>query len=158
MICLLIKFFVITESLLHEIRHKNAIIITLLFIIKFTLLNCEKVTKLKKLSLQILFLFSFNFLFSQQWNEMINDPSINVYEIVEEAEAYFQTVDKNAKGSGWKAYNRWLYENEPKFYPSGDRSNVDRYFVSKEYLKNKYNVLYHFLEFFLDLFSIMQQA
>ena len=41
---------------------------------------------------------------------MINDPSINVYEIVEEAESYFQTIDKNAKGSGWKAYNRWLYE------------------------------------------------
>lgn len=67
---------------------------------------------------------------------MINDPSINVYEVVAEAESYFQNIDKNAKGSGWKAYNRWLYENEPKFYPSGDRSNVDPYFVSKEYLKN----------------------
>ena len=48
---------------------------------------------------------------------MINDPSINVYEVVAEAESYFQNIDKNAKGSGWKAYNRWLYENEPKFYP-----------------------------------------
>ncbi len=67
---------------------------------------------------------------------MINDPSINVYEVVAEAESYFQNIDKNAKGSGWKAYNRWLYENEPKFYPSGDRSNVDPYFVSKEYIKN----------------------
>ena len=67
---------------------------------------------------------------------MINDPSINVYEVVAEAESYFQNIDKNAKGSGWKAYNRWLYENEPKFYPSGDRSNVDPFFVSKEYLKN----------------------
>ena len=47
---------------------------------------------------------------------MINDPSINVYEVVAEAESYFQNIDKNAKGSGWKAYNRWLYENEPKFY------------------------------------------
>ena len=68
---------------------------------------------------------------------MINDPSINVYEVVAEAESYFQNIDKNAKGSGWKAYNRWLYENEPKFYPSGDRSYVDPFFVSKEYLKNK---------------------
>ena len=70
---------------------------------------------------------------------MINDPSINVYEVVAEAESYFQNIDKNAKGSGWKKYQRWLYENEPKFYPSGDRSNVDPYFVSKEFknfLKN----------------------
>ena len=87
----------------------------------------------------ILFLFSFNFLSAQQWKEMINDPSINVYEVVAEAESYFQNIDKNAKGSGWKKYQRWLYENEPKFYPSGDRSNVDPYFVSKEFknfLKN----------------------
>ena len=91
---------------------------------------------MNKLLLIILFLFSFNFLSAQQWKEMIKDPSINVYEVVAEAESYFQNIDKNAKGSGWKAYNRWLYENEPKFYPSGDRSNVDPYFVSKEYLKN----------------------
>jgi len=94
---------------------------------------------LNKPLLIILFLFSFNFLSAQQWKEMINDPSINVYEVVAEAESYFQNIDKNAKGSGWKKYQRWLYENEPKFYPSGDRSNVDPYFVSKEFknfLKN----------------------
>jgi len=67
---------------------------------------------------------------------MIKDPSVNVYEIVAEAESYFQNINKEAKGSGWKSYNRWLYENEPKFYPSGDRSNVDPFFVSKQYLKN----------------------
>ena len=103
------------------------------------LLNCGKITVLNKSLLIILFLFSFNFLSAQQWKEMINDPSINVYEVVAEAESYFQNINKNAKGSGWKKYQRWLYENEPKFYPSGDRSNVDPYFVSKEFknfLKN----------------------
>jgi len=98
-----------------------------------------EITVLNKPLLIILFLFSFNFLSAQQWKEMINDPSINVYEVVAEAESYFQNIDKNAKGSGWKKYQRWLYENEPKFYPSGDRSNVDPYFVSKEFknfLKN----------------------
>ena len=99
------------------------------------LLNCGKITVLNKSLLIILFLFSFNFLSAQQWKQMINDPSINVYEVVAEAESYFQNINKNAKGSGWKKYQRWLYENEPKFYPSGDRSNVDPYFVSKE-LKN----------------------
>ena len=34
---------------------------------------------------------------------------------------------------GWKAYQRWLYENEPKYYPSGVRNNVKSDFVSKEY-------------------------
>ena len=66
---------------------------------------------------------------------MINDPSINVYEVVDEAESYFQNIDKNVKGSGWKAYNRWLYENEIKFYPSGNRDNVDPYFASNEFKK-----------------------
>jgi len=101
----------------------------------------REITVLNRPLLIILFLFSFNFLLAQQWKEMINDPSINVYEVVAEAESYFQNIDKNAKGSGWKAYNRWLYENEPKFYPSGDRSNVDPFFVSKEYLKN--NIPHH---------------
>jgi len=67
------------------------------------------------------------------------DPGVNLYDVVREAELYFQTVDKNARGSGWKTYQRWLYENEPKYYPSGDRSKVDPYFVSNAYrgfLKN----------------------
>ena len=99
-------------------------------------IKLREITVLNRPLIIILFFFSFNFLLAQQWKEMINDPSINVYEVVAEAESYFQNIDKNAKGSGWKAYNRWLYENEPKFYPSGDRSNVDPYFVSKEYIKN----------------------
>ena len=36
---------------------------------------------------------------------MMNDPQVNVYDVIEAAEAYFETVDKNAKGSGWKTYN-----------------------------------------------------
>ena len=55
-----------------------------------------KISILNKPLLIILFLFSFNFLSAQQWKEMINDPSINVYEVVAEAESYFQNIDKNA--------------------------------------------------------------
>lgn len=95
--------------------------------------------RIKKILLVISFLFSINYVSAQLWKEMMNDPTVNVYEVVQEAELYYQNVDKDAKGSGWKTYQRWLYENEPKFYPSGDRSNVDPYFVSKAYkgfLKN----------------------
>ena len=42
-------------------------------------------------------------------------------------------IDKAKKGSGWKAYQRWLYENEPKYYPSGVRNNIESNFVAKEY-------------------------
>ena len=52
---------------------------------------------------------------------MANDLNVNLYDVVEEAEEYFKNIDKTKKGSGWKAYQRWLYENEPKYYPSGNR-------------------------------------
>lgn len=87
----------------------------------------------KETLLLISLLLPLHFLSAQVWKEMMYDPSVNIYDVVAEAEAYFQTVDKDAKGSGWKTYQRWLYENEPKFYPSGDRSKVDPYFVSNAY-------------------------
>ena len=64
---------------------------------------------------------------------MANDNNINLYDVVDEAESYFQNIDKSKKGSGWKKYQRWLYENEPKFYPSGDRSNVDPYHSARAF-------------------------
>ena len=79
------------------------------------------------------FLFFINHSSAQSWKDMMHDPNVNIYQVVQAAELYFQNVDKTAKGSGWKPYQRWLNENEPKFYPSGDRSNVDPYLVSKAY-------------------------
>ena len=49
---------------------------------------------------------------------MMEDPIYNIYEVVDAAKAYFENIDKNKKGSGWKKFQRWLFENEPKFYPS----------------------------------------
>jgi photosystem II stability/assembly factor-like uncharacterized protein len=69
----------------------------------------------------------------RSYKELMNDPSVNFYEVCAVAEAYFETVDKDAKGSGWKGYQRWKAENESKYYPSGDRSNVDPYLVQKSY-------------------------
>ncbi len=64
---------------------------------------------------------------------MANDINVNLYDVVAEAEVYFKNIDKTKKGSGWKAYQRWLYENEPKYYPSGVRNNVKSDFVAKQY-------------------------
>ena len=80
----------------------------------------------------LFFLISTN-LYSQDWREMTKNNSYNFYEIVSEAERYFENIDKTKKGSGWKHFKRWIYENEPKFYPSGRRDSIDPYFISKEY-------------------------
>lgn len=71
-----------------------------------------------------------NVTFAQDWKQMMSDPNVNFYDVVQEAEAYFDTIDIHAKGSGWKGFQRWVYENEYKYYPSGDRSQVDPYFVA----------------------------
>ena len=70
---------------------------------------------------------------------MANDININVYDVVKEAEAYFQNIDVSKKGSGWKSFQRWLYENEPKYYPSGQRNKVETKFVSDEFKDFKSN-------------------
>ncbi|MGB0885349.1 MAG: VPS10 domain-containing protein [Chitinophagales bacterium] len=67
------------------------------------------------------------------YKAMINDMSINFYDVCAEAEAYFADKDITKKGSGWKGYMRWRNANEYKYFPDGDRSNVDPFFVEKAY-------------------------
>ena len=46
-----------------------------------------------------------SFLYSQQWVDMMLDPSINFYETQQEFESYWQ--NKNVeKGKGWKQFKR----------------------------------------------------
>ena len=88
---------------------------------------------IKNILLLALTFLCINFVSAQAYKQIMNDNSVNIYDVVEEAEDYFKDKDKFVKGSGWKGFQRWLYENEPKFYPSGDRSNVDPNFVGKNY-------------------------
>ena len=81
----------------------------------------------------LLTIVTFNLSYSQQWKEMAYEININLYDVVAVAEAYFENIDITKKGSGWKAYQRWLYENEPKYYPSGVRNNIKSDFVSEEF-------------------------
>ncbi len=80
-------------------------------------------------------LFFAQLAFSQDWKAMMHDNSYNVYDVCKAAEKYFETHDKDAKGSGWKTYARWREENESKYYPAGDRSNVDPMFAANQYKK-----------------------
>jgi photosystem II stability/assembly factor-like uncharacterized protein len=88
-----------------------------------------------KYVIMLFFLGLANISFSQKWRELANDYDINLYDVVEEAEIYFKNIDKTKKGSGWKSYQRWLYENEPKYYPSGKRNTISPYFVANQYKK-----------------------
>lgn len=89
---------------------------------------------MKSIIFIILLFFTAAFGFGQRtYQELIQDNSVNFYEACAAAEAYFESVDKYAKGSGWKEYQRWRYANESKYYPSGDRSSVDPLFVKKEF-------------------------
>ena len=92
---------------------------------------------MKKILFLFILLCSFSSFSQRGYKELMEDYSINFYEVCEVADAHFETVDKNAKGSGWKQYQRWIYQNEPKFYPSGDRSNYDPLLAAKEYERIK---------------------
>lgn len=69
------------------------------------------------------------------YKKMMYDNSVNFYDVVEAAEEYFGTIDKTAKGSGYKPFMRWVAANEYKYFPSGDRAQVDPLFAEKAYQK-----------------------
>ncbi|MFC2111428.1 GEVED domain-containing protein [Bacteroidota bacterium] len=71
--------------------------------------------------------------YAQEYKEMMNDMSVNFYDVCNAAELYFSTIEKDAKGSGYKPYLRWKYANEYKFYPTGKRNNIDPYLGAKAY-------------------------
>ncbi len=81
-------------------------------------------------------------LFAQNYQDMMNDYNYNFYEVVTEAEKYFAQHSKG-KGSGYKGYLRWKNENESKFYPTGNRSNVNPYFVEQAFRSIKKEQLYY---------------
>jgi len=78
---------------------------------------------------------------AQEYKKMMYDNSVNFYDVITEAEKYFEGKEKG-KGSGWKGFQRWKADNEFKYYPSGNRNNVDPYFVKNQhekFLKNNPN-------------------
>ncbi|MES2812107.1 MAG: T9SS type A sorting domain-containing protein [Bacteroidota bacterium] len=70
------------------------------------------------------------------YKQMMDDMSINFYTVCDSAEAYFNTIDKNKKGSGYKPFLRWKYDNESKYYPSGNRM-IDYDLPYKEFKRLK---------------------
>lgn len=76
---------------------------------------------MKKVLLIISILLTHNLLFSQVYiDSLINNTSINYYEVCRLGDKYFEKVGK-FKGSGYTPFQRWKYFNEPIYYPSGER-------------------------------------
>jgi len=71
-------------------------------------------------------------LHGQEFKEHYYNHQINFYQVVKKAEAYYQT-QAHEEGSGYKGYQRWKYSNEYKYFPSGDRSQIDPYFAQKQW-------------------------
>lgn len=90
---------------------------------------------MKFILLSTVFLLTINGqLIAQRYLQMMDDYSINVYQVMEEGERYFSTRSKG-KGSGYKNFQRWIESEEPRFYPSGDRSKFRPDILAKEYRK-----------------------
>jgi photosystem II stability/assembly factor-like uncharacterized protein len=88
---------------------------------------------MQKLLLTLLSLtITFSLSAQQTYKEMMDDMSVNFYDVVRAAEAHFE-ANGTGKGSGYKGYQRWKNENESKYYPTGDRSQVDPHFAEKAY-------------------------
>lgn len=83
--------------------------------------------------LQVVLLFALQASNAQKYKHMMSDMNVNFYGVITEADAYFQTVDKTAKGSGYKQYMRWVNNNEYKYFPSGNRNTIDPAFAKKAF-------------------------
>ncbi len=88
---------------------------------------------MKKLILTILFLATlscYNNTNAQEllidgepkWFIMMQDPTVNFFDVQREADAYFEVVG-TGRGTMYKIYKRWEYMNDDRTFPTGERPN-----------------------------------
>ena len=79
---------------------------------------------MKKLLLLLLTFLISKPSFSQSWQEMMQEPGRNFYEIQKAFNEYWKDKDKTEKGRGYKPFKRWENFISPRVYPSGDLSLI----------------------------------
>lgn len=67
------------------------------------------------------------------FQHLIDDLNVNFYTVCKAAEAHFDTINKDVKGSGYKIYLRWKNDNETRYFPSGNRNLVSPSFVNEQF-------------------------
>lgn len=89
------------------------------------------------------FLFCFSNTISSQelmvdgvpkWFVMMQDPTVNFYQVQKEAEAYFD-LHGTGRGTSYKIYKRWEYMNYLRTYPTGIRPQPNHLWIEM----NKFN-------------------
>lgn len=86
-------------------------------------------------TLSLFFVFAFyQAVEAQEYQAMMDDFRYSIPQVKAAAEKHFEAFGKE-EGSGYKGYQRWLWENEYKYGKDGDRSKVDPYFLQKEWQK-----------------------
>lgn len=95
----------------------------------------------KKLLLPIVFLlFVTSTASAQKWVEMMEDPSVNFYDVQKEFYSYYTTKTQAQKSEPrmdgpYSRFKRWENYMEPRVYPTGIRP--DPMFIYAEWLKQK---------------------
>jgi PKD repeat protein len=104
---------------------------------------------MKKLALFLILFLSFSLspIHAQDWVQKMQDPTVNFYDVQKSFNTYWQKNEKKSflyKLVGWKEsqaaeenyekYKRWENFTEPRVYPSGDRSVLNR--ATAEFQKN----------------------
>lgn len=81
------------------------------------------------LCINLIFGFSLS---SQSYKQMLYDYSFDLKTVDSAAQAHFDQVGRE-EGSGFKAYERWKWENVYQFPLDGNRSKIDPYFTAKQW-------------------------
>lgn len=60
------------------------------------------------------------------WVSLMHNPDANFYDIQKAFNEYWKNKNVKEKGKGWKQFKRWEWFMEPRLYPHGDRSVMNR--------------------------------
>jgi len=88
--------------------------------------------KFKSILLSCTFLWHFTS-HAQKYLELMHRPEVNFYTVVDSAERFFVTIDKDKKGNGYKNFLRWKHNNESKYFPDGNRNLVSPLFPEQQF-------------------------
>ncbi len=85
------------------------------------------------------FAISFSGLRAQDWVQMMQDPSVNFYDVQKAFNAYWEKNERRtalrklvggkesqAAEENYEKYKRWEYFTETRVYPTGDRSQISK--------------------------------